>query len=313
MTEKAQNTDNSIGKTSFKLETGAVVDWAIHGASAAYHEAKTLAIEHPVTAVATGLCAAAVLMGKGGLVKSAETLFARTDTIVADEHFAKSLLRSSQGDSLPALKIEGAGFSDKSTPLELAPKFVHVSDSPELNLKDIDPGASDKPYGLWFSPDHSWAKTALSSMPDKLGKYSFLVDTSKTNILKISTSEDLANLHRDYGAVTREATGNHSLIDWRKVRDDYDGIQFKNVQQHESTQPAWYKGLWVDSGSIWNASKVEVTPLGKMPSLEFEGHNLAEDHFELELEGYDLEKRDQFETNYLKQLEEQLRHANSTP
>ncbi len=187
-------------------------------------------------------------------------------------------------------------------------QLVHISDSSVLNLRDVDPGTGPKPHGLWFSPNHEWARYSLFELPDKLEGHAFLLDTSHANILHLTKPQDLEAFHSRYGILEPNASVDKSTqIDWKKLAKDYDGVSFANTAQNERQQPQWYSELWVDSGSVWNASKLKAKPIGQMPSLQFDGHNLAEDLFDLQMEGIDPLKQQEFQLEYERKLDAQLK------
>jgi hypothetical protein len=326
MTDGPQKVNKPAEKPIPGHEPTDAVDWATHAASSAYHGTIDAIRDNPGVAITAGVYAALILMGKGGLANSGKAMLADLGVVAKDKQLFSGIAHASTSDSLPLLKIEGDNVLAQyhsfesvlsgNVPPKPEPKYVHISRSSDLTtLKDVEPGLDEKPNGLWYSPNHAWAKTGLYSFNEKIQGHAYLLDKSEANILNISTPEDLIALHQKYGAeldkdynlIPSDKMGEYSRIDWSKVKNDYDGIQFENVD-NDRALPRWYRSLDIDSGSIWNASKVKLTPLGELPPTQFEGHDLATDSFELELEGeYDRKKRDEFDANYERLLNEQLK------
>lgn len=57
---------------------------------------------------------------------------------------------------LPGMSIESAGAEIATLGKVAKPVDMHVSALPELKLRDIDPGTSWKPNGLWTSDKLAW-------------------------------------------------------------------------------------------------------------------------------------------------------------
>ncbi len=188
----------------------------------------------------------------------------------------------SAANSLPSLK-----FVD-----------VHVSESANLaqELRNVDPGNSFKPQGLWTSNKMAWVPRGPSVSPlDAVGGHAYHVDTSQAKFLEIGTTSDLEKFLQRYGTPSSFPSRldgkismpdihldnmhtasppevmalRHSEVNWQEVAKKYDGVRFSNQQQisRGGFRPDWYRSLDLDSTVTWNnVDKVKVTPLGKVPS-----------------------------------------------
>lgn len=221
-----------------------------------------------------------------------------------------------------ALRASVEKALDKTLPtLEIveseSPKLVHVSRQENLaDLRNVDPGSGTKPNGLWFSPDHAWAKSGIEQYSQSAEGYAFLVDSSQANIFRVAKAEDLQALHAKYGVMPDKdwnmipsgIVNKDAEIDWRKLARDYDGIHVENFGSGNDL-PYWYRELDVTSGAVWNASKLKLTPMGKMPHSEMSGEAYGDGFASLLYDHFDFAKKQDFDANYLKLLEQQLKSA----
>lgn len=178
------------------------------------------------------------------------------------------------------------------------PVDMHVSQTSDLhlNLRDIDPGSYYKPKGLWTSDKLAWVPSeGTVSRADVVRGFAYHVDTSKAHMMDVATPENLQNLIRRYGKpnefpsrregpislsdinlskIARASEPEfeafkHSDINWASLAKDFDGVRFSGYQniKRQVPVPHWFDGLDLSSSVTWNnVGKVQVTPLGKVPS-----------------------------------------------
>jgi hypothetical protein len=194
------------------------------------------------------------------------------------------------GDTF-ALTPERA-FEPSVTTIDGKPQFIHISENNSLVPHDVANQfpRSLKPSGLWFSEDFAWSENMSDSMPEILDGHAFKLDLSGVRLLEIKERADLDGFIARYGSALepelidifmrdrrclRETVIRINIeIDWNKVAENWDGILFRNVNSRSMRQqitpsswqddrPVWFRGLDIDSGVVWNASKVKVQPVTK--------------------------------------------------
>ena len=137
-----------------------------------------------------------------------------------------------------------------------------------------------KPSGFWYSIGPSWVKWKLNEGFNTKGihkkgkeyyinkslniykvkfynkKYTTLPDDEK--VLLVDTCDKLIKFDKKYSIKIR----NRSFIEWKKVSQDYAGIEFRNFNKIKkelkkiNKKIVWYWAVDVDSGCIWRPSKV---------------------------------------------------------
>lgn len=207
-------------------------------------------------------------------------------------------LKSKTAHGLPEFSLDAAAAERTMFAKAPRPVDMHVSQAPDLhlNLRDTDPGSYYKPRGLWTSDKLAWVPSqGTVSRHDVVRGFAYHVDTSKAQMMDVATPENLQNLIRRYGKANefpsrREGpislsnidlskigrasepefeAFKHSDINWSAMARDFDGVRFSGYQniKREVPVPHWFDGLDLSSSVTWNnVGKVQVTPLGKVPS-----------------------------------------------
>lgn len=165
--------------------------------------------------------------------------------------------------------------------------WIHYSEETIEKLLDDDACIKQhfhfKPFGLWLSKDSEWLEWMKSEMPEWIEEVNYIYKISikkNTNLLKISSFEDVVKLHNKYmvkaNFVNPPEIWNEEIfepylyfINWKKVCQDYDGIIFTNYQKIQEkirkiskdnkqyrTEYAWYHTLDINSACIFRPSKV---------------------------------------------------------
>jgi hypothetical protein len=154
---------------------------------------------------------------------------------------------------------------------------------------NIEQSDINKPFGLWYSCGVDWYNWSKYNLPEKISNkrvFTFKVDYSK--ILKISSEKELLNFNDKY-SIIHESDKNNKLIDWKKVTNEYDGIEicpfFKKYMfefpskdtRTKSLFESWYSTWSVASGCIWNKNVIsEVIYGGIIPKIKFNVKTTAE-------------------------------------
>lgn len=132
---------------------------------------------------------------------------------------------------------------------------VHMSKKPmELQQRSYKQGIGMKPSGFWYGFGQSWIDWCKSEMPEWVGDYIYNVNVNKSNVLRIKSYEELIQFDEQYAADTMGI----SQIDWRKVANEYDGIEIVPYQYKARMEFLWYRGWDIASGCIWNLSDTKL-------------------------------------------------------
>lgn len=132
---------------------------------------------------------------------------------------------------------------------------THITDSETIIKSDrrYPQDAFFKPHGLWYSFNDEWLQRCMQGMRDRIRKYKYTLDIDLSNILIISTIEELTEFNNKYSDEKLMY-----LFDWNKIAQLYDGIEFRNYNQlcHINKdvflKTMWIRSLDVSSGCIWN-------------------------------------------------------------
>jgi hypothetical protein len=117
-----------------------------------------------------------------------------------------------------------------------------------------------KPRGFWYAFDDSWVSWAKENMNWLMGDYLYEVKVHSTNILSLSTYDELVQLTKEYKcSFSCDRIG--LFMDWRRFSEKYDGIEINPYIWKARLEFMWYYGWDVASGCIWNLDKVELVPL----------------------------------------------------
>lgn len=146
---------------------------------------------------------------------------------------------------------------------------IHVSTKPIGELRPVEQSSGSlKPKGLWYGFGDEWIGWLKSEMPEwwDEAEYAYKVIPEMANILVINTVEELDQFIDTYN-VGRN-------IDWVKVAQDYDGIEFPTYSKNRFRNLAfsgtdhmkymWVYSMDIASGCIWNPSGIKMLkPFGK--------------------------------------------------
>lgn len=112
---------------------------------------------------------------------------------------------------------------------------------------------SHKPNGLWYAVGSSWIDWVRSEMPEWEQDNVFLVELNPSKIIKISSYDEIMEFTNRY---KRNFHG-FIMIDWRKVSQDYSGIEISPYISKARRQLNWYYTWDVASGCIWNQDAIK--------------------------------------------------------
>jgi len=139
--------------------------------------------------------------------------------------------------------------------------------------KKITQKILQKPFGLWYGIKHYWimfftdSKNKLEYDLPKYHLYEIELDKNiftkldeknKDKILKIQTYDEIIDFSKKYG---KEMNFKYKLPDWKKVSNDFGGIEISKLIKKAHTtlnyKTGWYCGWDVPSGCIWNYNTIK--------------------------------------------------------
>jgi len=125
-----------------------------------------------------------------------------------------------------------------------------------------------KPTGLWYSPSgpDDWKSWCEAEGFDGLGpfQYALTIDPACT-IIKLRTPDDIFCFNDQYSI---ELPYGIMEIDWKRVADDYDGIEIAPYQWkcRLDTRVFWYYGWDCASGCLWRPKQSTLKELACGPT-----------------------------------------------
>ncbi len=142
------------------------------------------------------------------------------------------------------------------------------------------PPHSGKPTGLWVSVDSEfgWAQWCYDNEQDqfyKRLKYKYdVVLYPHAKILVLDSAEKIVTFshqYRDHNVEKQKPQSYFSttkrdlfdtVIDWKTLKSQYDGIIISPYQDSVRLQYKWYYGFDCASGCIWNLSCINTLTMG---------------------------------------------------
>ena len=165
------------------------------------------------------------------------------------------------------LKMPSWNIDFKSLPADTK---LAMTTNAEIESREYPQGHETfKPKGLWYSFAGknnwtNWLQGWGSSEWDLNYDHVIMFETSG-NILKITNEQEVREFIDEYKL---EENGRSMFMDWKKVAQDYDGIEFHNqhtyrrldyggpTTRYSSNPSAFLYGLDIDSGCLWNTTTI---------------------------------------------------------
>lgn len=186
----------------------------------------------------------------------------------ASEAFLESLSEADEINSIPpgevSLKLNYLGISDKIGPMpeKKGPiTRVTTSNGPITKVPNTTQSYGFKPYGLWHGCGNEWLEWVGSEMPQWIGKYIYAIELNEDNILKITNDDEFDAFERTYGSSKEYIYGGVSKIDWKKVAQNYGGIEICPYRHSKRMSSDWYYGWDVASGCTWDSGSIKSLKL----------------------------------------------------
>lgn len=111
-----------------------------------------------------------------------------------------------------------------------------------------------KPFGLWYSIGTEWIDWVRMEMPQWERDHAFVLDIDDSKLLKINTYEDLKLFNEEYGV-------DNYYVDWKKVSENYGGIEITPYIYEARYEMLWYYPWDVASGCIWAPNMLKKSKL----------------------------------------------------
>lgn len=161
--------------------------------------------------------------------------------------------------------------------------------------REYPEGLSHKPNGIWYSFGMEWINDVGNFAPSLASTYKFVHEIKVTDkILILNTIEEAIEFTEKYGSVYNPSSiMNYYYIDWKKVAEDYSGIEVMNpyfwsrewtstivkdgVEKKYNTHELlfWLRSWDSASGCIWKKDGIES--IENVFSYE-NGNELTNDH-----------------------------------
>lgn len=113
----------------------------------------------------------------------------------------------------------------------------------------------DKPNGFWYALGDEWGQYLKTHDKERYTSYDYIasIDIDYADILKINSSQKLEDFHKNY-SVKRNF---NPAIDWKKVSEDYKGIEIIPYRPEFRHIYLWYNVWDLASGCIWDLSAIK--------------------------------------------------------
>lgn len=131
---------------------------------------------------------------------------------------------------------------------KLVPRITHPADQEDRYFK---------PEGLWYAMGLAWVKWCVSEMEHWVDGYTYTFELAKNNnMLFLQTPGAIQEFARDYAYVYDYGVIKIHNINWKRVNQDYDGVEFVPYfrELRFGHDFMWYNGIDVPSGVIFNAN-----------------------------------------------------------
>lgn len=112
-----------------------------------------------------------------------------------------------------------------------------------------------KPDGLWYALGDAWGQYLKKFDKEIYKKYHYIasLNIDYTNILKIDSSQKFEDFHKNYSIKRNFGPA----IDWKKVSEDYKGIEIIPYRPDFRHIYMWYNTWDLASGCIWDLSVIK--------------------------------------------------------
>jgi hypothetical protein len=116
-----------------------------------------------------------------------------------------------------------------------------------------------KPVGLWYGIGNAWIDWCMDEMPHWIAPYLYTFDLHPDiNLLTVDSVEAIRSFTDRYETHPWKEIPHWILIDWGRVCEEYDGIEFNPYlyNMRFDIHHTWYNSIDVPSGVIFNTDMV---------------------------------------------------------
>lgn len=117
-----------------------------------------------------------------------------------------------------------------------------------------------KPEGLWYALNNEWIEWCNGNQPEWIKSNNIDIEVDLSKILVIETIDQLKYFSDKF---SNEIAFKIKHIDWKKVSDQYSGIEIQNYHEMKWNKrfnfftATWFYGWDVSSGCIWDLSIIK--------------------------------------------------------
>lgn len=147
--------------------------------------------------------------------------------------------------------------------IQHVPFLLHYSRNSIENIKKKKQKSSWKPVGLWYSLGTAWKDWGDAESFEISDNFVYKLTVDYSKILHVSSEEEIDQFSKIYGvpdpsfhmdAIHGEK---YFLIDWKRVAEQYHGIEISPYLWSRRFTHMWYYGWDVPSGCIWNPGAIQ--------------------------------------------------------
>jgi hypothetical protein len=134
---------------------------------------------------------------------------------------------------------------------------VVATNDDKINLNIVtEQDNRPKPRGLWYALGGEWLQFLTSEWENHGMEYDnvFHLNIDYSSILRINNTQKFDEFEQKYS----ESGGKYkSMVDWRKVSQDYKGVEIIPYNYSKRLKSMWYYGWDIGSGCIWDTSAIK--------------------------------------------------------
>ena len=157
--------------------------------------------------------------------------------------------------------LTGLSFKEMSQALgsSMGGAKLALTDSP-LQDRIYKQGSTMKPNGLWYAKGNSWMEFVRTVAPGMVedAKYVYSIGFDKSEIVNIASGKQAERFTYRFKDRELSRKSNISVVDWDSVtKVGNAGVEFMPYERGYLSADytmAWYLGIDVPSGCIWDTS-----------------------------------------------------------
>ena len=146
----------------------------------------------------------------------------------------------------------------------------------ELSLRPITKKQTIgfKPIGLWYAFGKEWLKYLNTVLKEPAGKFIYKFDIDKCKMVYLNSEYRIHTFTQKYGVKeeseeSRKYGTVEDMIDWSKVANDYEGVEFDPYFKDLEKVYQWYETVSIPSGCIWDSRNLKITKIDSLKETTF--------------------------------------------